>query len=209
MNDLSQFVKTFKEAYTQSYNRRHDNTGTIWEGRFKSILLEGSAATLLTVAGYIHLNPVRADMVEAPEQACFTGYGAASADDEPARAGLCALVAHTGRRASATWAEAESSCRDVIDGALAKDEAEETPLAVRTEAEPSRGQPLSPPSLSLRELLRHRRAGFLHGGILGRARFMQRMAALLPPRKRRRRASALDRCPALQLVSARGVREIS
>ena len=30
MFDLSQFCKTFKESYTQDYNRRHENTGTIW-----------------------------------------------------------------------------------------------------------------------------------------------------------------------------------
>ena len=54
MYDLSQFCKTFKEAYTQDYNKRHENTGTIWEGRFKSILLEGSFRALMTVAGYVH-----------------------------------------------------------------------------------------------------------------------------------------------------------
>ena len=68
MYDLSQFCKTFKEAYTQDYNKRHENTGTIWEGRFKSILLEGSFRALMTVAGYVHLNPVRAAMVERPEE---------------------------------------------------------------------------------------------------------------------------------------------
>ena len=52
MYDLSQFCKTFKEAYTQDYNRRHENTGTIWEGRFKSILLEGSYRAMTTVAGF-------------------------------------------------------------------------------------------------------------------------------------------------------------
>ena len=60
MHDLSQFCKTFKETYTQDFNRRHGNTGTIWEGRFKSILLDGSRRAMMTVAGYIHLNPVRA-----------------------------------------------------------------------------------------------------------------------------------------------------
>ena len=67
--DLSQFCKTFKEAYTQDYNKRHENTGTIWEGRFKSILLEGSRRALMTVAGYIHLNPVRAGMSGSAEAA--------------------------------------------------------------------------------------------------------------------------------------------
>jgi REP element-mobilizing transposase RayT len=209
MHDLSQFVKTFKEAYTQDYNRRHGNTGTIWEGRFKSILLEGSCEALLTVAGYIHLNPVRAKMAADPAKARFTGYGAACAGDGTARSGLAALVAHAWRRGTATWEEAETSCREVMDGALARESPEETELAVRTAPEAEREKDPPEESRPLYELLRHRRAGFLHGGILGRARFLQRMGNLLPPRKRRRREGVLDRCPVLHLTAARGVKEVS
>jgi hypothetical protein len=41
-------------------NRRLERTGTLWEGRFKSVLVEGGEQALLTVAAYIDLNPVRA-----------------------------------------------------------------------------------------------------------------------------------------------------
>lgn len=206
MGDLSQFVKTFKEAYTQSYNRRHGNTGTIWEGRFKSILLEGSYRTLMTVAGYIHLNPVRAKMAETPEEAPFTGYGAACAGDDAARRGLEALVSQAfGRETS--WPEARSACGEVMDGALAAEESEESSLQVRTEpgaeAPPSGSRPLY-------DLLRHRRPDFLHGGILGRAAFLQRVAGkLLPPRRRRKREGELDRFRDLGFRSALGVRAVS
>lgn len=50
----------------QSFNRRHGRSGTLWEGRFKSCLVE-SERYLLTVYRYIELNPVRAAMVAAPQ----------------------------------------------------------------------------------------------------------------------------------------------
>ncbi len=53
-------------CYVQSFNRRHGRTGTLWEGRFKSCLVD-SDRYLLTVYRYIELNPVRAAMVESPE----------------------------------------------------------------------------------------------------------------------------------------------
>ena len=80
MYDLSQFCKTFKETYTQDYNRRHDNTGTIWEGRFKSVLIEGGEY-LRAVVNYIHMNPVRAKIVPRASQYAWSALGAAAAGD--------------------------------------------------------------------------------------------------------------------------------
>ena len=50
MYDLSEFVKTLKQRFTQSYNRRHGRKGTLWEERYKSILVEGSANALSTIS---------------------------------------------------------------------------------------------------------------------------------------------------------------
>ncbi|MFT5474170.1 MAG: putative transposase, partial [Kiritimatiellia bacterium] len=41
MYDLSEFMKTLKQCVTQSYNARHKRKGTLWEERFKSLLVEG------------------------------------------------------------------------------------------------------------------------------------------------------------------------
>ena len=220
MYDLSQFCKTFKEAYTQDYNRRHDNTGTIWEGRFKSILLEGSWRTLMTVAGYIHLNPVRAKMVENAEDANNAGYGAACQGDTRAQAGLLALAKKVYGTKEATWGRARSVCADVIAGATEGTTAEggdgsisefrsQISGAGRAATLPGADTVSPKPPGSLRELLRRRVAGFLHGGALGGAAFLKRVAGCLPPRVRRRAASLFDHCPFLDLNHAAGVREAS
>ena len=95
MYSLSDFVKTWKENYTQSYNRRHNSRnkkrendlddkriGTIWAGRFKSILLNGEPHLLLIVALYVDLNPVRAHIDGVgrdPGNYAWSGIGAALA----------------------------------------------------------------------------------------------------------------------------------
>jgi hypothetical protein len=55
--------------------------GTLWEGRFKSVLVEGTGQTLSTMAAYIDLNPVRAGIVKDPADYRWSGY--AEAVEEP------------------------------------------------------------------------------------------------------------------------------
>ena len=88
MYDLSQYMKTLKQRYSQSYNRRHERKGTLWEGRFKSTVVEESSETLLTMANYIDLNPVRAGIVEDPRNYRFCGYAEAVAGSRELRRGL-------------------------------------------------------------------------------------------------------------------------
>ena len=59
------------------YNRRHGHHGTIWESRFKSILVEPDRTTLLTVATYIKANPVKAGLVRRAGDYRWSGFGAA------------------------------------------------------------------------------------------------------------------------------------
>ena len=42
MGDVSAFVKTLKQRYSMSYNARNKRTGTLWEERIKSVLVENS-----------------------------------------------------------------------------------------------------------------------------------------------------------------------
>ena len=212
MYDLSQFCKTFKETYTQDYNRRHDNTGTIWEGRFKSILLEGSWRTLMTVAGYIHLNPVRAEMVAKPEEAPNAGYGAACQGDTRAMTGLIGLVKRVYGVKETTWAQARGACAEVMAGALGGEVSDfKSQISdLNTRISDFRFQISSDAgraaAKSFKTLLRRRVAGFLHGGALGGGRFLKRMAGCLPKRVRRRPASVLD---GFGLQAAGGAREVS
>ena len=205
MHDLSQFCKTFKEAYTQDYNRRHDNTGTIWEGRFKSLLLEGSARALLTVAGYIHLNPVRAGTAKEPGEADNSGYGAACGGDEAARAGLEGLVARAKGKESVEkgkvdWEEAREVSWGSMEGKIGNDVFGESDWKCG-DAERN--------GMSVSGLLRERRAEFLQGGALGGEEFLKKVMAMLPPRVRRKPERTLDGYSVVGLASVLGVREAS
>ena len=90
MGDLSEFMKTFKQRVTQWYNRELGHEGTLWCGRFKSVLLEGDEAVRV-VANYIHCNPVRARMVDSAGNYRWSGLGAAVQGDKRAIRGLSAI----------------------------------------------------------------------------------------------------------------------
>ena len=60
MWDVSWFMRLFKQRFTQWFNKRRKRTGTLWEDRFKSVLIEGAGEALCTMALYIDLNAVRA-----------------------------------------------------------------------------------------------------------------------------------------------------
>jgi putative transposase len=60
--NLSKGMRQLNGLYTQSYNRRHRRGGHIFQGRYKSILIE-KESHLLEVCRYVVLNPVRAKAV--------------------------------------------------------------------------------------------------------------------------------------------------
>ncbi len=62
---LSRAMGWIGQSYVQAFNLRHGRCGALWQGRFKSCLVQ-SERYLLTVMRYIELNPVRAAMVHAP-----------------------------------------------------------------------------------------------------------------------------------------------
>jgi hypothetical protein len=61
-------------GYASAFNRRHRRCGALYQGRFKAVLVEGESHSL-ELTRYVHLNPVRATMVEAPEQYGWSSYG--------------------------------------------------------------------------------------------------------------------------------------
>lgn len=178
MHDLSEFCKTFKGWYTRDYNRRAKNTGTIWEERFKSVIVEPGKEALLAVSAYIHLNPVRAKMASGPSAAWNTGYGAACTGDAAARAGLSSMVSRLSGQ-PVTWAAARAACEAAMEGDLAEWRAREA--EVRDAQTPQHNEP----PLGMKVLLRTRVAEFSAGRVLGNAAFLKRVEALFPPRKNR------------------------
>jgi hypothetical protein len=102
---LSNFMKSLKQRFSSFYNRNHQRSGTLWEERFRSIIVEGEENTLLTMALYIDLNPVRAGLVADPAEYRFCGYAEAVGGGEAARAGLQSLVTPRSGLWSAVQAE--------------------------------------------------------------------------------------------------------
>ena len=87
MWDLSQFMKTLKQRFTRWFNKQHSRSGTLWEDRFKSLLVEDGHAAR-TIAAYIDLNPVRANIVTDPADYRWCSFGEAVAGKARAREGL-------------------------------------------------------------------------------------------------------------------------
>jgi len=63
---LSRIMHGLQFSYTQWFNRRHRRVGHLFQGRFKSYLVDRDKY-LMALLRYVHLNPVRARMVEKPE----------------------------------------------------------------------------------------------------------------------------------------------
>jgi REP element-mobilizing transposase RayT len=88
MWDVSQFMKSLKQKFTQWFNKRHARKGTLWEERYRSVLVEGRGGPLAVMAAYIDLNAVRAGAVEDPRDYRWCGYGEAVAGIKMAQEGL-------------------------------------------------------------------------------------------------------------------------
>ncbi|TVP76059.1 MAG: hypothetical protein EA353_12755 [Puniceicoccaceae bacterium] len=91
MHDLPVFMRELKQRFGIWFNHRHDNQGTIWSERFRSTIVEATTEALTTVAAYIDLNPVRAQMVEDPAHYHFSSFGRASGGNRAARRGYESL----------------------------------------------------------------------------------------------------------------------
>lgn len=70
----SLMMRDLARCYASYFNRRYARTGQLWEGRFRSCLVD-SAAYVLGCYRYIELNPVRARMVSSPAQHPWSSYG--------------------------------------------------------------------------------------------------------------------------------------
>lgn len=70
---ISNTMKVVGSRYAQIVNRKFSRTGTLWEGRHRSSLVQ-SETHLLTCLRYIELNPVRAGMVTRPEEYRWSSF---------------------------------------------------------------------------------------------------------------------------------------
>jgi len=82
-SSLSEYVKEIKQGFSHFYNRLHHRKGFFWSERFKSVIVD-NGDTLINCLAYIDLNPVRAGIVEKPEDYrwCSLGYHVQSDNKE-------------------------------------------------------------------------------------------------------------------------------
>jgi len=117
LGDLSVFNKELKARFSLWYNANNDRCGTLWESRFKSVLVEDGEQALMTIAAYIELNPVRAGIVDDPKDYRWCGYGEAMAGKKIARQNLSFLHARTrawqqsGHRRNLSWKDFAATYR--------------------------------------------------------------------------------------------------
>jgi putative transposase len=115
---ISAAMRRLGQCYVQGFNRRHRRSGPLWEGRFKSCLVD-SDSYVLAVYRYIELNPVRAAMVDAPQRYRWSSVhgNLASVVDPLLTPHLClaALGAESGDRADAyrEWLRAGTDTQEL------------------------------------------------------------------------------------------------
>lgn len=72
-DELAAFMQSMTNRYVRYFNTGRKRTGTIWEGRFKSCLVD-SENYLFRLYNYIEMNPVKADMVKEIHQYPWSSY---------------------------------------------------------------------------------------------------------------------------------------
>jgi putative transposase len=72
-NACATLMRNLGQRYAQYFNRRYDRTGALWEGRYRSCLVD-SANYILACYRYVERNPVRADMVSSAAAYRWSSY---------------------------------------------------------------------------------------------------------------------------------------
>jgi REP element-mobilizing transposase RayT len=170
MNNLAEFMKSLKQRVSIWHNKRNHRVGTLWEDRYKSVLVDGSAGALMAMAAYIDLNPVRAGMVKDPKDYRHSGYGEAMGGSPLARAGLGVALGESG-----DWRELSARYRQLlyVSGEARGVTAEGRAVRPGFSAEAVDAVVAVKGKLPLNEILRCRVRYFTDGAILGSRAFVE------------------------------------
>ncbi len=190
MHDLSEFMKTLLQRFTRWFNRTHSRSGTLWEERYKSVMVESGIAAR-TIAAYIDLSPVRSGMVADPAEYRWNSDGEAvgggpKGNGKKARAGLVrACMSHHGAGFEAErWKDVSRIYRQVLGISLGrkKGRAEVGPVPVVTqntaEMLESKDKQTVLPEIRFAAMLRHRVRYFNDGAVIGSKVFVNEAFAL-------------------------------
>ncbi len=185
MHNLSEFMKTLLQRFTRWFNRTHQRSGTLWEERYKSVIVESGVAAR-TMAAYIDLNPVRAGMVADPADYRWSSYGEAvgggpKGNGKKSREGLVrACMSHHGAGFEAEkWKEVSRIYRRTLGLALERKngraEVEKgvlRPPMNEAEALEAADNGTVLPDLKMAVMLRFRVRYFTDGAVIGSKNFV-------------------------------------
>jgi hypothetical protein len=74
LGNLSKMMHFLITNYTVYFNKKHDRQGHLFQGRFRSVLVE-AVTYAQELSRYIHLNPVRSGITDRPELYVWSSYG--------------------------------------------------------------------------------------------------------------------------------------
>jgi putative transposase len=188
MHNLSEFMKTLLQRFTRWFNRTHNRSGTLWEERYKSVIVESGIAAR-TMAAYIDLNPVRAGMVSDPAAYRWSSYGEAvgggnKGNGKKAREGLvrACMSHHGGGFEAEKWKEVSRIYRRAMGLALGRKSGKAEVDQVRrsqTAATMNTAEILESsdngtvlPDLKMAAMLLHRVRYFTDGAVIGSKGFV-------------------------------------
>jgi putative transposase len=72
-DDFSRHMQSFSISYTRAINKRYDRVGTLFQGRYRALRVDGNDG-LLHLSRYIHSNPVEAGLVKRAQDWEFSSY---------------------------------------------------------------------------------------------------------------------------------------
>lgn len=78
---ISRMMQVVSQRYTQWFNKKYDRVGHLFQGRYKALLVDADSY-LLELIRYIHLNPLRAGVVDSLEQYRWSSHHAYLGLDE-------------------------------------------------------------------------------------------------------------------------------
>ena len=117
---VSKMMQTLGRNYVRYFNNAYQRSGTLWEGRFKSCVVS-SEEYLLICQRYIELNPVRARMVNYPQEYAWSSY---SANGEGKSIKLCTYHDEYLKLGDSVESRA-ASYRHMFKGLISEDTAED------------------------------------------------------------------------------------
>ena len=93
MWNFSEFMKSLKQGFSRWYNKREGKDGTLWQGRFTNVVVQGGFHARF-ISAYIDLNPLRAGMVKDVPDYRWSNIGAAYGGRSDCQSALLCTMLH-------------------------------------------------------------------------------------------------------------------